>query len=405
MRRTNSYIHPSLIVAAGTLIMLVLGVAYVWGVYVDPLIEEFGWSGAQASLPFSIFLLLYTIGMILGGWLQDLYGPRPVCLAGAVIFSSGYLLSGFSTGLIFLCLTYGVLGGLGTGFAYVTPVTTVVKWFPERKGLMSGLVIFGFGAGSFILSPLANFIIEVYGWQTAFLSLGVGFLGLTTLASTVMVLPPKKLMDENKENNVHESMMNLTPLETVQTSTFWLAWTAWFLALTVGLGTMGHVVYYAEGTGVQPMAAAFILSVIAVFNGLGRVSMGAISDEVGHLLLLGLACLAMGSSAVMFNLSAGLTWAFYLSGVVFGLAFGALLILYPVVTSDLFGIENMGANYGLLFSSYGIGGLLGPVIYGQLYDIIGDYNLIFLISTIGCSIAVGLVLLLRMQFKKFQKTK
>lgn len=392
-KNTESSINPLWIVAAGTLIMLLLGVAYVWGVYVDPLIEEFGWSSAQASWPFSVFLLAYTVGMIVGGRLQDKYGPRPICLIGAVLFGAGYFLSGLATNLIFLCITYGVIGGFGTGFAYVTPVSTVVKWFPERKGLMSGIVIFGFGAGAFIFSPLVSWIIKNYSWPLAFYSLGILFFVLTIVASCFMILPP----DEASEEQADESHVgkDYAPFEMLKTPGFWLAWLAWFLALSVGLGAMGHVVNYAIGTGVAAFWAAFILSIVSVFNGLGRILTGAVSDKLGGLLVLAIACFGMAIASLLFNFSSGLIWMFYSTAVLFGFAFGALLVLYPVITTELFGTEHIGVNYGILFSSYGIGGFVGPVVFGQLHDLTSSYNLVLLLSTIVCAVATGLILTLR----------
>ncbi len=391
--KNKNRINPKFIVAAGTLIMLLLGVAYVWGVYVDPLMEEFGWSSARASWPFSVFLLAYTVGMIVGGRLQDIYGPRPICLIGAVLFGAGYFLSGLATNLIFLCITYGVIGGFGTGFAYVTPVSTVVKWFPERKGLMSGIVIFGFGAGSFIFSPLVSWIIQNFSWQIAFYSLGVLFLVLTVGSSFFMILPSDGEEEETSEES--HAVRDYTPFEMLKTPGFWLAWIGWFFALSVGLGVMGHVVNYAIGTGVIAFWAAFILSIVAVFNGLGRVLTGAISDKVGGLLMLALSCFGMGLSALLFYFSAGNLWMFYTIAILFGFSFGALLVLYPVITAELFGVEHMGANYGILFSSYGIGGFVGPVVFGQLHDLTTSYSPALLLSTVLCAVAAGLIIILR----------
>jgi OFA family oxalate/formate antiporter-like MFS transporter len=394
-QNTTRKVNPYWVVAAGTTIMLMLGVAYVWGVYVNPLMDEFGWSSTSASMPFSIFLLSYTAGMVIGGRLQDLYGPRLVCTLGALMFGTGYFLSGFSPNLIFLCLVYGVLGGLGTGFAYVTPVATMVKWFPEKKGLMSGIVIFGFGAGAFVFSPLVSKLIEIYSWQYAFFILGGLFFIVTTACAQFMVLPEESETAEAGEKESADSAMELSPLEMLKTPAFWLAWFAWFFALTVGLGTMGHIVKYATKTGIATLSAAFILSVVAVFNGLGRILMGAISDKLGQLLMFAFSCFAMAVVAVLFNLSAGMLWMFYLTGALFGLSFGALLILYPVITAELFGVEHLGANYGILFSSYGVGGFVGPLVFGQLYDATASYNLIFLYSALTCVIATTLVMLLR----------
>lgn len=388
--------HPNLIVSAGTSMMLMLGVAYVWGIYVSPLISEFGWTKAQASQPFSVFLLSYTVGMILGGRLQDIYGPRKICTAGAFLFGLGYILSGFATSLFSLCLFYGVIGGLGTGFAYVTPMATVVKWFPHKKGLMGGIVVFGFGAGAFILSPVVRRIISAYSWQTAFISLGIFFMVAGLIVAQFLELPPagrgKEIAGKKK---IREPLMELSPLEVLKTPVFWLAWTAWLLVLIVGLGLMGHIVSYATEAGIDKMAAAFILSIIAVFNGIGRISIGGLSDKISPTRTLAGACFVMAAVSAGLTIVGESVVLLYLLGGIFGLCFGTWLILYPVITSDLFGTKHLGVNYGLLFSSYGIGGFAGPLLYGMIYDTTGSYSAIFIISTLICVIAGFLALRVR----------
>ncbi len=375
------------VVAGGTLIMLLLGVAYVWGVYVDPLIAAFGWTRAQASLPFSVFLLAYTAGMIVGGRLQDRYGPRGVCLAGAALFGSGYFLSGFASGLTYLCVVYGAVGGLGTGFAYVTPVATVVKWFPSRKGLMGGVVIFGFGFGAFVFSPLVSRIIESFGWTRAFFSLGLLFILLGTAASWLMVPPPRKPEDGPGDPG-KPKVADIPPFAVLKAPAFWMAWSVWFLALAVGLGTMGHIVPYAVETGIEPLAAALILSVVAIFNGAGRVILGAVSDRIGRFRVLSGACWGMAAVPVLLIAAGGNLLPLSATGILFGLAFGALLILYPVLAADLFGTKHLGTNYGLLFSSYGFAGFAGPVLFGSIYDATGGYGMVFIISA-GLCLAAG----------------
>ncbi|MBU3956261.1 OFA family MFS transporter [bacterium] len=395
--------HPNLIVAAGTSMMLMMGVAYVWGIYVTPLIGEFGWTKAQASLPFSVFLLSYTVGMILGGRLQDSYGPRKICTIGAFLFGLGYFLSGFATSLFYLCAVYGVIGGIGTGFAYVTPVATVVKWFPHKKGLMGGIVVFGFGAGAFILSPAVRRIISAYNWQTSFISLGIFFMIAGLIVAQFLVLPPADRVIENAPGKtIRAPLAEMSPTEALKTPVFWMAWTAWLLALIVGLGLMAHIVAYATEIGVAAMAAAFLLSIIAVFNGAGRILMGGLSDKIGRTRSLAGACF------IMAGVSAGLTVvganvaALYLLGSIFGLCFGTWLILYPVIASELFGTKNLGVNYGLLFSSYGIGGFVGPLLYGKIYDTTGSYVLMFRIAAVMCVVAGFLALGIKVAAKKYK---
>lgn len=387
--------RPVMAVVAGTLLMLMMGIAYVWGVYVPTLSEVFGWSKVQASLPFSVFLVFYTLGMIFGGRLQDKFGPRGICSVGAFLFGIGYCLSGLASSLFLFCFFYGVVGGIGAGFAYVTPVATAVKWFPSRKGLVSGIVIFGFGAGAFIFSPVVRSLINDFGWKTTFLSLGGVFTVSGLILSRFIRNPLPSEIRYIAESTEAVDPLDISPSVMIRMPVFWRAWSVWLLVLTVGLGLMGHLVAFVTEKGIEPMTAAFLLSIVAIFNGIGRIGTGALSDTFGRIQSLAVACfmLALVSAGLVF---AG-TNLFLLSilSAIFGLCFGSCLVLYPMIASELFGNRHLGVNYGLLFSSYGFGGLAGPLLFGAFRDSTGGYGLILLISFIVCLTAFFLAIRIR----------
>lgn len=390
---------------SGILIMLMLGVAYVWGVYIKPLQDAFGWTKAQASLPFSVFLLVYTIGMIWGGKLQDKYGPTIICSIGAVLFSAGYFLSGFAKSLPYMLLTYGVMGGLGTGFAYLTPVATAIKWLPHKRGLAGGLMVFGFGAGAFILSPVARWLITNYGWEKSFLYMGTVFFVVTLTASRFIKLPPPEWAKEFLATTTpRPPLAELSPSQVLKNELFYIAWLTWFFNLTVGLGTMSHIVSYVMEKGIEKTTAAFMLSVIAIFNGTGRIIVGSISDKLGRLRILSAASLLFAAVSLGLRYGGTNPIFYYILCAIFGLAFGSCMMLYPAVTSDMFGMKHLGANYGLLFSSYGAGGLFGPYIYGKIYDITGTYLIAFygaaVITTISAFLAISLRKIAIAKYKK-----
>lgn len=392
IQRYDSY----LAVIGGVLIMLTLGVAYVWGIYVEPLREFFGWSKSDASLPFSFFLLMYTVGMIWGGRLQDKYGPTIICSIGSVIFSIGYLISAFTKTLPQMILTYGIMGGLGTGFAYVSAVATAIKWFPHKKGLIGGIVVFGFGAGAFMLSPIVRWIISNYQWQQSFLYMGIVFLVITLPASRFIKLPPQG-WEKNFSVSTSQkaSLAEFSPLEVLKNRLFYIAWIVWFFNLSVGLGTMGHIISYAMQNGIEKMSAAYILSIIAIFNGAGRIVIGAISDRFGRLRILSYASFLFAIVSFLMVYASKNLAGYYVLSAFFGIAFGSFLVLYPLVVSDMFGTKHLGVNYGLLFSSYGIAGLIGPFIFGKVFDITGSYLPAFYGSSILTLIAGFLSIFLR----------
>jgi OFA family oxalate/formate antiporter-like MFS transporter len=293
-----------------------------------------------------------------------------------------------------LCLFYGVMSGIGTGFAYVTPVATVVKWFPHRKGLMGGIVIFGFGIGAFLFSPAVRYLIKEFDWQTSFIGLGCVFLVLGSILARFIQPPEAGQVSDGGAAKSVQRAKDLTPREVIKTRRFWLAWSVCFLVLIVGVGLMGHIVSHALESGISPMSAALVLSVVAIFNGLGRVTSGGVSDIIGRANTLSIAAFMMMVAAVGLMFIQNNLILLYTLGGVFGLAFGACLVLYPVLATELFGEKHMGANYGILFSSYGIGGFLGPMLFGAMHDGHGDYQSVLMLSFVLCCVGGCLALAL-----------
>ncbi|MDI6757680.1 MAG: OFA family MFS transporter [Endomicrobiia bacterium] len=384
-----------LTVAAGAFIMLMLGAAYVWGVYKQPLADYFGWTKAAAAIPFSVFLACYTAGMIVGGKLYDNYGPKNVCTAGAALFGTGYFASGFAANLWQLTGTYGMVAGFGAGLSYVTPVAAAAKWFPSKKGLVSGIIIFGFGAGAFLLAPAAGWLIANAGWRSTFKILGGFFLAAATLASRFVDAPDYQTVGEAADLGLRfiipRAVFESSPSELFRNPVFYASWSVWFLCLSAGLGTMGHLVAHATKSGIGQMRAAMILSVIAAFNGAGRIILGALSDKIGRIRVFAGAAATMAAVSFGFSIvhaDAGGGAALYALGALFGLSFGSLLVLYPTIAADFFGTKHLGANYGILFSSYGLAGIAGPVIYGRLFDITGTYAAAFAAGGAGSAAAL-----------------
>lgn len=385
--------------AAGAFIMLMLGAAYVWGVYKQPLADYFGWTKAAAAIPFSVFLACYTAGMIVGGKLYDKYGPKNVCTAGAALFGAGYFSSGFAANLWQLTLTYGMVAGFGAGLAYVTPVAAASKWFPSKKGLVSGIIIFGFGAGAFLLAPAAGWLIANAGWRSTFKILGGFFLAAATIASRFVNAPDSQTVGEAADLSrapgprfiIPRAMSESSPSELFRNPVFYALWSVWFLCLSAGLGAMGHLVAHATKSGIGQMRAAMVLSVIAAFNGAGRIILGALSDKIGRIRVFAgaaatMAAVSFGFSIVRADAGGGAT--LYGLGALFGLSFGSLLVLYPTIAADFFGTKHLGANYGILFSSYGIAGIVGPIIYGRIFDATGGYGAAFAAGGAAASVAL-----------------
>lgn len=395
-----------LTVTAGVVIMFLLGAAYIWGVYITPLSQHFGWSRKTVSMPFSVFLICYTAGMIIGGRLVDKFDARKISTIGSALFGLGYLFSGFARTILSFCLTYGVISGFGTGLAYVTSVVAANKCFPHKKGLVSGIIIFGFGAGAFLLAPLTKSIINSFNYQTAFITLGAVFTLITLMASQFIYIPPQTT--ESSATIVDTKVKNFLPSELFSYPLFYAAWAVWFLNLSSGLGAMGHIVPFAEKNGMSAIKAAFLLSIIALSNGAGRVIMGTLSDKIGRIKTLTFAAALMtavswGFANINSLISSTDITKMYILSIFFGIAFGTFLVLYPTTTAELFGTKYLGTNYGILFSSYGAGGLLGPFIFGRIYDKTLNYKSAFTLSVV-MSLA-GFIIALYLLSKTRKPTK
>lgn len=372
------------IIVAAMVMQICFGAIYSWGVFVKPLMMECGWEKTQTSLAFTIFLMGYAGSMIFGGRWQDKAGPRKVALVGGFCLSLGYILAGFTQSLPWLYLTYGLLGGIGVGLGYICPVSVCTKWFPDRKGLATGLAVAGFGAGSLIFSPLAAKIITVWGWRSAFFTMGVSFLLLITAAAMFLKNPPGSLIQGSKEDFSPNYDMDWQ--EMVKTKKFWLLWIMFNFGATGGLMVIGHLPVYAGERGISTTSAALILGVLAAFNGVGRILWGIISDRFGRVKSLTLIFTLLTLVMVLLPGSRSYT-ALLLAAIYTGLSFGGIISVFPAITAEYYGYRNQGINYGLMFTAYGIAGITGPILGALTFDLLADYTPAFLGAALLSAVA------------------
>jgi MFS transporter, OFA family, oxalate/formate antiporter len=442
-------------VVVGALIVQVsLGAVYIWSVFQTPLQRAFPtWSVTQVTYPAQIVLACFALAVIFGGRFQDRYGPRIVATAGGIILGTGLILSRFAglmtdsptAALAWLVLTFSVLGGIGIGVAYVCPIATCVKWFPDKKGLITGLAVAGFGAGAFFFAPLAKGLIsgvpydllgvKLFGLPgievfNTFMVLGVVFLVAVVLGAQLLRNPPAGYVPAGwtppKAVEVAGSMIDCKPSEMLRTSTFWLLWLTYFAGCTAGLQVIMKASpiwqSFAFGTVNPPIpestfqsvttAGAMAVSILAIFNAVGRILWGRISDTAGRRNTLVSMFVICGVAMLLLNSLR--TFPLYLLGIcVVGLCFGGYLALYPAVTADLYGTKHYGVNYGWMFSAYGAGGIVGPFLAASLMGVvatapysvteagaavqktftIGNYQPAFVISGIACLIAAAVVVI------------
>jgi len=398
-----------LVVVGAILIQLCLGAIYAWGAFTTALQDpsgKFQYTAAQTSWIFSAGLATFAIVMILAGRLQDKYGPRIIAIIGGLMLGAGYIIASF-TGTSFPLMLFfiGIVGGAGIGMGYVCPIAACVKWFPDLKGLITGLAVAGFGAGAFIFVKLAGSgmnLIANQGINGTFLIFGIIFAVSVVAGALLLSNPPPGWKPAGwnppmaKDGSVEAKVKDLTQGQAIATPQFWMIWLSFVFSAGCGLMVIKCLRNFGifEG-GLTAAAAGSALGLLALFNGLGRVVWGTASHKLtakGSVILMCLLqavmmffLIKMGSAAVTLAIAA--CWI--------GFNFGGNFALFPLLTLENFGSKNLGANYGAVFTAYGVGGILGPVMAGKVWDTMGTFKTAFIIAAIACLLAAGLLFVLK----------
>lgn len=357
---------------------VLLGVLYSWSVFRDPLAKLHGWSKTQTIAPYRYSLIAFAAGMIVAGFWQDRKGPRIVASVGGVLLALGCLVSGlYGDSLEGLITGYGLIAGVGVGFAYVTPIAMCVKWFPDKRGMIVGLAVMGFGVGPLVFGPLIEALIGADPAQfgqtipRTFLILAALFLvGVVGAAQLYKVPPPGWTPPGWSASASQSATENLPPSRAAKTWQFYALWIVYFLGTSVGLTAIGEASpLLREMAGkTQVMSAGAALGVMSIFNGLGRLGWGAVSDRLGRRWAL-LGMCAGSIAACLGLLRTAETFGVLLAGLCLGaLCYGGFLAVIPSLTADYFGPKFVGANYGLLFSAWGVCGFLVPGYFAAIIE-------------------------------------
>jgi OFA family oxalate/formate antiporter-like MFS transporter len=393
------------IVVAAVLVQLALGAVYAWSVFNQPLQEQFGWSKTEAVLPFEFAIGTIFIGTLVGGRIQDKRGPRPVALGGAVLYAIGIMLASLVSSadqLWLLVLTYGVLGGIGLGAAYITPIAMLAKWFPDKRGLITGIAVAGFGFGAVITAPVAKAMLNNTDDKTSvFLPLGIAYLVAAVAGASLFRNPPAGYrvpgFEPAKAGPAVAGTRVYTLSEALRTPQWYLL-TA-ILALNVACG-IALISQAADATqdiaGASAATAAGLVGVLAIFNGAGRIVWAAASDKIGRMkaflgmLALQAVCFAILPHAASFALFAVLAALIYLA---YGGGFGTM----PATAADYFGTPNAGAIYGAMIIAWSFGGVVGPLATSLLYEASGQsYTLPFTVIAVVALVALVLPMITKM---------
>lgn len=381
-------------VVGGMSMNLALGSLYAWSVFVAPLEKQFGWKRADTSMVFTIAVVVFALTFILAGRLQDKFGPFWVSVTGGVLVSIGFFLSAYTSSLNYLFICFGVIGGLGNGFGYSTPIPVMAKWFPDKRGLAVGLAVAGYGGGSAIFGPLANlYMIPSFGWSTTFKLLGAIFLVMTLFGAFLLRNPPAGYKPpgwspapaSKSAATTHE----FTPGETVRTPAFYFMWVAYALGTSAGLMVISQLVPFAKSVGIPTAALATMTLVVgAIGNASGRILSGWMSDALGRLNVLRLMIGISMVSMPLLYLLGGKVATLYLMVFIVYWCYGTQLSVNGSATSDFWGTKNAGINYGLLFTAWGVAGIIGPRIGGKLFDQYKNYQAAFYTAAVLALVAL-----------------
>jgi OFA family oxalate/formate antiporter-like MFS transporter len=366
------------IALAGILLQMALGAVYAWSVFRAPLAKQFHWTISEVTLTFTIAIMVVGFASFFGGlWLKR-SGPRVVALTGGLLYGAGVFLASFSYhGLWWLYLTYGLIGGIGLGFGYIVPISVLVKWFPDRRGLMTGIAVGGFGAGALVTAPVATRLIQSVGVLHTFAYLGIVFFIVCVASGYFMQNPPEGWQPEGWTPKAKElgqkSTRDFTLSEALKTWQWWALWFLLFLNTSAGISIISQEApMFQEFAKVTALVAAGMVGIVSIGNALGRVFWAWASDSVGR----------RTTFAIMFLLQIALFWFLpnlhsvasittvaFIILMCYGGGFGTL----PAFAADYFGTANVGSIYGLMLTAWGFASAFGPLLIAHMRQASGTY--------------------------------
>jgi OFA family oxalate/formate antiporter-like MFS transporter len=402
-----------LVVVGAVLVQLCLGALYAWSVFTPYLVEApFAFTKTQTQIIFSVSLASFAFTMILAGRWQARSGPHIVALIGGLVMGAGWVVAGLLGNSLFgyfinQIIFIGLVAGIGVGLAYVCPIACGIKWFPDKKGLITGLAVAGFGFGALIWIQLAGEfggLLERFGVLNVFTIYGIVFAVAVVLGSTWLVNPPAGYCPpgwipaaaQAKNGSPTRSGPGIRSGAMLRTPQFYGIWIMFLFSAMAGLLVIGNIKLFGiealQAKGYAAERASAIAGIaMAVFysiaNGGGRIAWGAISDRIGRKTSLIIMCAVQGLVMIAFFWMGGIPALLFIGTTIIGFNYGGAFALFPTITGDLFGTEHVGENYGWVFTSYGVGGIIGPIMAAGIRDTLGSWVAGFVIAGVACLVA------------------
>jgi MFS family permease len=388
---------------AGLGINLALGILYAWSLFKGAIEKEFGWKGSQLNDPYALCCLVFAVAMILAGRCQDKFGPRITASIGGLLVGAGFVLCSTTTSYGVWLLGFGVLAGIGIGFGYSSATPPALKWFPPAKtGMIAGMVVAGFGLAPVYLAPTSQYLLGHFGVQKSMLILGIAFTVIVCGLAQLLVNPPAGYVAGPKPaagTAAKPVATNSTPSEILRTPGFWVLWLIYFIGSGAGLMVIGSI----SGMAKKSMGElAFVaVALMAIGNAGGRILAGTLSDKIGRRWTL---CLVLGIQALLMCAAIPVTApkatlpavVIVLLAALIGANYGANLALFPSFAKDLWGLKSFGMNYGVLFTAWGVGGLILPRLQQMLTaQSGGSYTSSFITAAVLLLVGVALTFLIK----------
>lgn len=369
-----------LLIPLGMTVLLCLGTVYSWSIFRKPLETELGISATASLLPYTVALVCYAALMPIAGFYIPRWGPCTVTAIGGVVMGLGYVLASFASHIAILTLAYGVVTGVGVGITYGVPMVVVARWFPERKGLAVGLTIIGFGLSPLVTAPLAHSLIGAVGVRVTLRLLGLAFTAIILGIATTLKLPPRDWHPPHQGSAQGLRVVpHHYPPHLLKSPAFYGLWICYIIGTLVGLTAIGISSPVGEEIiQIDGNVAAWSVALFALFNGVSRPLFGWLSDRYRpHYVAIASYSLVLIACILMANAQAGAVVTYVVAFSLFWFCLGGWLAMAPATTLRLFDPEHYAQNYGIVFTAYGIGALIGTLMAGQIRDWFGSYTVAF----------------------------
>ena len=379
-----------LLIPLGTTVLLCLGSVYSWSVFRKPLESELNISATESLLPYTFALVFYATFMPIAGFYIPRIGTRIVAAIGGIVMGLGYILSSFATNIEIITLTYGVIAGTGVGITYGVPMVVIARWFPDKKGLAVGLTIIGFGLSPLVTAPIANQLISVYTVRPTLRLLGIVFMAIVLGITIALKLPPK---DWHPPRNFTASTSTAAltyPTNLFKSRAFYGLWICYAIGTLIGLSAIGISSPVGEEMiNINPELAATSVALFALFNGVSRPLFGWLCDRFKpRRVAIASYTLVLMACVLMIHAQAGHVTTYLFAFCLFWFCLGGWLAMAPTITLRFFNPEQYAQNYGIVFTAYGAGALVGTLVTGQIRDWLGSY--IYAFYPMGALAIVGI---------------